>query len=111
MPRITQRQFEILELLSLGYSYVKISTELKISYYTVKTHIRNMLNVFGVSNRVQLMQIFLSDKFSIYDRKKDLAVRNTAIKNLRSYGVSCKNLAIRFGLSLDSIHKIVRQSF
>lgn len=50
---LTQREKEILELLSQGYNCKQISGDLCISSHTVKTHIYNVYNKIKVNNRLQ----------------------------------------------------------
>jgi LuxR family transcriptional regulator, positive regulator of biofilm formation len=50
---LTQREKEILEMLSQGYNCKQISDDLCISAHTVKTHIYNVYNKINVNNRLQ----------------------------------------------------------
>ena len=52
--RITQRENDILRLLSLGMQNKSIARELGISPFTVRDHITCMLKKKGLSNRVEL---------------------------------------------------------
>lgn len=55
IPRLTQREKEILQLLAEGKSTKEISDILFLSYLTVQTHRRNLLNKFEVRNLVELL--------------------------------------------------------
>jgi DNA-binding NarL/FixJ family response regulator len=55
IPRLTRREKEILELLIKGKSTQEISDALFLSYLTVQTHRRNLLNKFQVKNAVELI--------------------------------------------------------
>ncbi|WP_031456953.1 LuxR C-terminal-related transcriptional regulator [Flavobacterium chungangense] len=55
IPRLTQREKEILQLLIQGKSTQEISEILFLSFLTVQTHRRNMLNKFQVKNAVELI--------------------------------------------------------
>ena len=57
IPSITKREKEILILLKKGKSTQEISNELFLSYLTVQTHRRNLLNKFNASNIIELMNI------------------------------------------------------
>ena len=50
---LSQRESDVLRLLSLGQSNKQIAESLKLSEATVKAHIRSILSKLGVSSRVQ----------------------------------------------------------
>lgn len=50
---LSEREMEVLKVLSEGYSNKEIGEKLNISLATVKTHIINIYSKLGVSNRVQ----------------------------------------------------------
>lgn len=52
---LTQRENEILDLLSQGYLYKEIATQLFISKLTVKKHIHNIYEKLQVQNRVEAL--------------------------------------------------------
>ncbi len=54
---LTNREKEILQQILLGKTNKDISLELSISENTVKTHVRNILSKYGVTNRAQLINI------------------------------------------------------
>lgn len=62
--RVTEREKEILSSLCKGYSDSEIAKELGISVYTVKTHIHNLLQRFGLRDRTQLVLFALKEKIS-----------------------------------------------
>ena len=51
--QLTSREFEILDLLSLGHSNKLIASELDLKEVTVKFHVSNIMAKLGVSNRTQ----------------------------------------------------------
>lgn len=55
IPRLTLREKEILQLLIQGKSTQEISEILFLSFLTVQTHRRNLLNKFQVKNLVELI--------------------------------------------------------
>lgn len=55
IPRLTKREKEILELLIKGKSTMEISETLFLSFLTVQTHRRNLLNKFQVKNVIELI--------------------------------------------------------
>lgn len=63
---LTNRELEVLELLSQGYSNVKISQSLFISEATVKKHITSILGKLGVKNRVEAV-LFANRNRAIMD--------------------------------------------
>ncbi len=52
---ISRREQQVIELIFLGYSNKKISTELYVSLNTVKTHVKNIFSKIGVSSRMELV--------------------------------------------------------
>lgn len=57
VPRLTLREKEILELLREGKSTQEISDQLFLSFLTVQTHRRNLLNKYQAKNIVELLNI------------------------------------------------------
>jgi DNA-binding NarL/FixJ family response regulator len=57
IPRLTIREKEILNLLKDGKSTQEISDELFLSFLTVQTHRRNLLNKYQAKNIVELLNI------------------------------------------------------
>ena len=55
VANLTKREEEVLKLIIKGYSNPKISKILKISISTVKVHVKNIMNKFGVINRIELV--------------------------------------------------------
>jgi len=53
-PELTRREQEILIFVAKGYSNREIGEQLGISEYTVKNHLKNILQKLHLSNRVQL---------------------------------------------------------
>lgn len=52
---ISQREFEILRLVCMGYNSRQIGDRLFISEFTVQTHRRNMVKKLGLKNSHQLV--------------------------------------------------------
>lgn len=59
---LTEREREILQLLSRGESNKAIAQELKISYDTVKQHVRHILNKLNLSSRVKAAVLFAKEQ-------------------------------------------------
>lgn len=55
IPRLTKREKEILYLLQKGKSTQEIADELFLSFLTIQTHRRNLLNKFQVKNATELL--------------------------------------------------------
>ena len=53
--RLTAKEMDVLRLLAQGMSYKMIAIELKVSYHTVSTHIRNMYQKKGVHSVTELL--------------------------------------------------------
>jgi two-component system nitrate/nitrite response regulator NarL len=59
---LTDREREILQLLSRGESNKAIALNLKISYDTVKQHVRHILNKLNLSSRVKAAVLFTQEQ-------------------------------------------------
>lgn len=60
--RLTVREKEVFELLLTGMSYQDIAESLNVSINTIKRHVHNCYNKFGISNRYDLLLLVNSDK-------------------------------------------------
>lgn len=54
---ITQRQYEVLQLLAKGYSNKQIATTLFLTEHTVKAHVSALFTALSASNRTECVQI------------------------------------------------------
>ena len=52
-PHVTQRQWQVLDLLARGYTNARIGQELGISIDGAKWHVGEVLGSFGVGSRVE----------------------------------------------------------
>lgn len=59
---LTKREQEMLEFLMEGYTYTQISEKLFISKGTVKTHVHNLYQKLGVTNRNQIAPDFFYER-------------------------------------------------
>jgi DNA-binding CsgD family transcriptional regulator len=59
---ISDREIEVLRLLTEGYTNIKISTMLSISNNTVKRHVDNIFNKLGVNDRTQAAVLAVRNK-------------------------------------------------
>ncbi len=57
--RFSERELDVLKLLVEGHSNKEIAIALHLSPNTVKTHIRGLLNKFGVNHRIQIAVLAL----------------------------------------------------
>lgn len=55
--KITEREFDVIKMIVSGCNNNEIAEKLFISLRTVKTHITNIYQKIGVSNKVQLLEI------------------------------------------------------
>ena len=53
LTSLTQREHEVLALLSKGHSHKFMAARLRLSAYTVHGHVRNIFEKLGVHNRVE----------------------------------------------------------
>jgi two-component system, NarL family, response regulator LiaR len=51
--KLSEREFQVLTLIVAGRSNPEIAAALYLSPNTIKTHVRGILNKFGVSDRLQ----------------------------------------------------------
>jgi DNA-binding NarL/FixJ family response regulator len=58
--RLTSRENEILELLAKGYRYKEIADQLKISFDTVRSHLRNIYEKLHVHSRTEAVVKYLN---------------------------------------------------
>ncbi len=65
--RLTQREQQVAALICLGYTSSEIAARLMISPETVKTHARNTLYKFNVTNRQELRYALSNWDFSGWD--------------------------------------------
>ena len=65
---LTPRQQEVAVLICVGYTNREIAHQLSISISTVKTHIRSILQKFGLNGKDQLRQYFDGWDFSHFFR-------------------------------------------
>jgi two-component system secretion response regulator SsrB len=66
-PRLTKRELEVIQLLSLGRSSKEIGTELNISVRTVETHRANMMRKLNVHSVTELLHHARSHKLIEFD--------------------------------------------
>jgi DNA-binding NarL/FixJ family response regulator len=59
LAHLTQREHEVLALLSKGQLDKEIAERLDISIYTVHEHVRNIFEKLGVHNRTEAVVKFL----------------------------------------------------
>ena len=60
--KISQREFEIIELLKAGKNTKQISADLGLSFYTIETHRKNILKKMGVKNVAEMVAIISNNK-------------------------------------------------
>lgn len=58
--RLTEREREVLRLLTRGVSTVQMASELGVSVNTVRTHVQNVLHKLGVNGRSKAVHLALS---------------------------------------------------
>jgi DNA-binding NarL/FixJ family response regulator len=56
LPRLTDRETEVLRLVAKGMSYRQIAERLVLSHRTVQNHVQNTLRKLQLHNRVQLVR-------------------------------------------------------
>jgi len=66
---LTEREREILQLLSRGESNKAIALTLSISYDTVKQHVRHILNKLNLSSRVKAAVLFAKEQGAVDEQE------------------------------------------
>ncbi len=56
VPRLSERETEILRMVATGMSYKQIATRLVLSHRTVQNHVQNTLGKLHLHNRVELVR-------------------------------------------------------
>lgn len=70
--RLTKRQNEVMKLLSQGYKIKAIANKLSVKTTTIKTHIMQIYNRFGISNTNELdVRILAINKYRQYKQAKE----------------------------------------
>ena len=66
-PSISQREIEILQLVSMGYNSKEIGNKLFISEFTVQTHRKNMVKRLGFRNSYQVIVWAFKEKIFAFN--------------------------------------------
>jgi RNA polymerase sigma factor (sigma-70 family) len=56
MHLLTQREKEVVHLLSLGLTYEQIANRIDVSHETVKMHLKNIYRKLNVQNKIEALQ-------------------------------------------------------
>jgi DNA-binding CsgD family transcriptional regulator len=56
MHLLTQREKEVIHLLSLGLTYEQIAGKMEVSHETVKMHLKNIYRKLNVQNKIEALQ-------------------------------------------------------
>jgi len=56
MQLLTAREREVVQLLSMGFTYEKIAAQLKVSHETVKMHLKHVYRKLNVQNKIEALQ-------------------------------------------------------
>jgi DNA-binding NarL/FixJ family response regulator len=65
---LTEREYEVLNLLAEGMSTAEAATELRVSPATVKSHVSHALPKLGARNRVEAVLMIKTDVSGVRDR-------------------------------------------
>lgn len=74
LSTLTQREEEVLDLLTQGYGYKEVSSKLFISNTTVKTHVNNIFQKLQVKDRTQAVLYAIRHGFDRKRRSKFVTV-------------------------------------
>ena len=61
MVNLSKREFEVAELISLGYSNKQIASKLFLSEHTIKAILENLYLKLGINNRVLLAVYYIKN--------------------------------------------------
>lgn len=81
---LTEREREILQLLSRGESNKSIALTLSISYDTVKQHVRHILNKLNLSSRVKAAVLFAKEQGAAPEDSEALPIKQIGSKHQSS---------------------------
>ena len=56
VPRLSERETEVLRMVATGMTYKQIATRLVLSHRTVENHVQNTLGKLQLHNRVELVR-------------------------------------------------------
>ena len=56
MQLLTEREKEVVQLLSLGLTYIKIAQKINVSHETVKMHLKNIYRKLDVQNKIEALK-------------------------------------------------------
>lgn len=65
IPKLTERELEVLQLISKGYSQNELASLLGISRYTVASHVKNIYKKLSVASKTEA--VFEASKLGILD--------------------------------------------
>ncbi len=60
---LTRREHEVLVLIAAGHTNREMAENLVVSPETVKTHVRHVLNKFGVARKAEICELIHSAKY------------------------------------------------
>ena len=63
--KLTERELEIISLVSTGLTTTEIAAKLYLSHHTVFTHRRNILRKTGAPNIITVVAMYIEQKFLI----------------------------------------------
>ena len=56
MQLLTERERQVVQLLSMGLTYEKIAMKMDVSHETVKMHLKNIYRKLKVQNKIEALQ-------------------------------------------------------
>ena len=63
-PGLTEREHQILQLLTEGLSNQQIASRLSVTIHTVKNHVHNLFGKLGVGSRAEAVAIYRAMRYS-----------------------------------------------
>jgi DNA-binding NarL/FixJ family response regulator len=60
---VTAREREVIQALVVGATAREVAVQLKVSWHTARTHIRNVYSKIGVSNRIELVRWYIDANY------------------------------------------------
>lgn len=81
MGELTEREFQILEMVARGLQNKIIAAALRLSEHTVKIHLHNIITKLGAHNRTEAAAVFHARKDSFYsaiERSRPAVVQTSA---------------------------------
>ncbi len=56
MQLLTRREKQVIQLLSMGFTYEKIAVQMQVRHETIKMHLKNIYRKLEAKNKIEALQ-------------------------------------------------------